>query len=93
MKAIFFSYNRTMKSFLYTYKRAYTLTMRVLIVFLMIIPFWSLYDQTASSWVLQGKMMKSIDLSWGGVKFSFGAEEMQSFNPLLIMTFVPLTYS
>ncbi len=63
---------------------------RVLIVFLMIIPFWSLYDQTASTWVLQGKEMQSIDLSWGNIKFSFGAEEMQSFNPLLIMIFVPL---
>lgn len=63
---------------------------RVLVVFLMIIPFWSLYDQTASTWVLQGKQMQSIDLSWGSVKFCFGAEEMQSFNPLLIMIFVPL---
>ncbi len=63
---------------------------RVLIVFLMIIPFWSLYDQTASSWVLQGKEMQSIDLSWGSINFCFGAEEMQSFNPLLIMIFVPL---
>ena len=63
---------------------------RVLIVFLLIIPFWSLYDQTASTWVLQGKEMQSIDLSCGNIKFSFGAEEMQSFNPLLIMIFVPL---
>ena len=63
---------------------------RVLVVFLMIIPFWSLYDQTASTWVLQGKEMQSIDLSWGSLQFSFGAEEMQSFNPLLIMIFVPL---
>lgn len=63
---------------------------RVLVVFLMIIPFWSLYDQTASSWVLQGKEMQSIDLNWGSLRFCFGAEEMQSFNPLLIMIFVPL---
>jgi POT family proton-dependent oligopeptide transporter len=63
---------------------------RVLVVFLMIIPFWSLYDQTASTWVLQGKEMQSIDMSWGGLQFCFGAEEMQSFNPLLIMIFVPL---
>ena len=63
---------------------------RVLVVFLMIIPFWSLYDQTASTWVLQGKQMQSIDLSWGSLQFRFGAEEMQSFNPLLIMIFVPM---
>ena len=40
--------------------------------------------------MLQGKEMQSIDLSWGSLQFSFGAEEMQSFNPLLIMIFVPL---
>jgi POT family proton-dependent oligopeptide transporter len=34
--------------------------------------------------------MQSIDMSWGGLQFCFGAEEMQSFNPLLIMIFVPL---
>ena len=42
------------------------------------------------TWVLQGKQMQSIDLSWGSIKFCFGAEEMQSFNPLLIMIFVPI---
>ena len=87
---IFESKDEINKRFTESEKRGVRNLVRVLIVFLMIIPFWSLYDQTASSWVLQGKMMKSIDLSWGGVKFSFGAEEMQSFNPLLIMTFVPL---
>ncbi len=61
--------------------------MRVLIVFTLIIPFWSLYEQTMSSWVLQGKEMQPIQL-WAG--FRFGAEEMQSINPLLVMIFVPL---
>jgi POT family proton-dependent oligopeptide transporter len=87
---IFESREETSRRFTESEQRGVRNLVRVLIVFLMIIPFWSLYDQTASSWVLQGKMMQSIDLSWGGVKFSFGAEEMQSFNPLLIMTFVPL---
>ena len=87
---IFESKDETNRRFTEGEQRGVRNLVRVLIVFLMIIPFWSLYDQTASSWVLQGKMMQSIDLSWGGVKFSFGAEEMQSFNPLLIMAFVPL---
>ena len=87
---IFESKEETNRRFTESEQRGVRNLVRVLIVFLMIIPFWSLYDQTASTWVLQGKMMQSIDLSWGGVKFSFGAEEMQSFNPLLIMTFVPL---
>lgn len=60
---------------------------RVLVVFTLIIPFWSLYDQTMSSWVLQGKDMQPIHLF---AHFRFGAEEMQSINPLLVMIFVPI---
>ncbi len=61
--------------------------LRVLVVFTLIIPFWSLYDQTMSSWVLQGKEMQPVQLF---AHFRFGAEEMQSINPLLVMIFVPL---
>ena len=65
--------------------------LRILIVFLMIIPFWSLFDQTMSSWVLQGEKMRALTLSTAeGMSFEFGAEEMQSFNPLLVMLLVPL---
>ncbi len=65
--------------------------LRVLTVFLMIIPFWSLFDQTMSSWVLQGEKMQSLILFHGTkFHFSFGAEEMQSINPLFVMILVPL---
>ena len=65
--------------------------LRVLIVFLMIIPFWSLFDQTMSSWVLQGKRMQPLVLSHAKeLHFVFGAEEMQSINPLFVMVLVPL---
>ena len=64
--------------------------LRVLIVFTMIIPFWSLFDQTMTSWVLQGEKMLPIVMETAGFRFSFGAEEMQSFNPLLVMLFVPI---
>lgn len=63
--------------------------LRVLTVFLLIIPFWSLYDQTMSSWVLQGEKMQALQFSLFGTNLRFGAEEMQSFNPLLVMIFVP----
>lgn len=63
---------------------------RVLIVFLMIIPFWSLYDQTMSSWVLQGDRMTPLQFGLFGSEWRFGAEEIQSFNPLLVMILVPL---
>ncbi len=66
---------------------------RVLIVFAMIVPFWSLFDQTMSSWVIQGEKMQAItpDLSFLPWDFilRIGAEEMQSFNPLLVMLLIP----
>ena len=65
--------------------------LRVLTVFLMIIPFWSLFDQTMSSWVLQGEKMQPLVLAdSAAMHFSFGAEEMQSVNPLIIMISVPI---
>ncbi len=63
---------------------------RVLAVFGMIIPFWSLFDQTGSSWVLQGRDMVPCSIDIGAFHLRFGAEEMQSFNPMLVMIFVPL---
>jgi POT family proton-dependent oligopeptide transporter len=87
---IFNSREETAARFTESEQRGVRNLVRVLIVFVMIIPFWSLYDQTASSWVLQGQDMQSIDMSWGSIQFRFGAEEMQSFNPLLIMIFVPV---
>ena len=32
--------------------------LRVLIVFALVTPFWSLFDQKASTWVLQGDQMR-----------------------------------
>lgn len=64
--------------------------LRVLIVFAMIIPFWSLFDQTMTSWVLQGEKMVPLHFTADGFIFDFGSEEMQSFNPLLVMIFVPV---
>ncbi len=65
--------------------------LRVLTVFLMIIPFWSLFDQTMTSWVLQGEKMSPVVLSQAsGLRFVFGAEEMQSINPLFVMVLVPV---
>lgn len=64
--------------------------LRVLTVFLLIIPFWSLFDQTSTSWILQGRTMEEIRFSLFGVNFFFGAEEMQSINPAFVMTLVPI---
>lgn len=58
----------------------------ILGIFALVPPFWSLFDQTNSTWVLQGEKMMAFDLF--GLKI--GAEQMQSANPLLVMLLVPL---
>jgi POT family proton-dependent oligopeptide transporter len=58
----------------------------ILFVMALIPIFWSLFDQSNSTWVLQGeKMMHTTILG-----FDIGAEEMQSMNPLIVMILVPL---
>lgn len=68
--------------------------LRILAVFAMIIPFWSLFDQTASSWVIQGESMRPIvlNLNWlkEGASWTIGPQEFQSANPVFVMIFVPL---
>lgn len=58
----------------------------ILFVFALIPVFWSLFDQTTSTWVLQGTKMVPTELF--GLKI--GAEQMQSANPALVMILVPL---
>ena len=58
----------------------------ILFVFATIPMFWALYNQTNSTWVMQGLKMSETRLL--GLKV--GAEQMQSLNPLLIMLFVPV---
>ena len=36
--------------------------LRVLVLFFLVTPFWSLFDQKASTWVLQANAMKSVQL-------------------------------
>jgi POT family proton-dependent oligopeptide transporter len=58
----------------------------ILFVFALIPVFFSLFDQSNSTWVLQGEKMAPFRL----FGFSIGAEEMQSANPALVMILVPL---
>jgi POT family proton-dependent oligopeptide transporter len=58
---------------------------RLYIIFVFVAVFWALFDQTASSWVLQaGKM----DLRWLGVEWT--AEQMQALNPIFILILIPI---
>ncbi len=58
----------------------------ILSIFALIPAFWALFDQTNSTWVLQGAKMTTFNI----LGFTIGAEEMQSANPLLVMILVPL---
>jgi POT family proton-dependent oligopeptide transporter len=64
--------------------------LRIIIVFALTTPFWSLFDQKASTWVLQGKtMMVPHDQWWWPSWLVKGASQMQALNPLLVMGIIP----
>ena len=61
------------------------LLLRVLVVFLPIPIFWSLFDQQASRWTFQAQKMD------GRVgPFIIQPDQMQSWNALLVLIFIPL---
>lgn len=60
----------------------------ILAVFAPITIFWALFDQTSSTWVMQGSKMVAFSITKG---FAIGAEQMQSMNPAFVMILVPLT--
>ncbi|MDY0067216.1 MAG: oligopeptide:H+ symporter [Steroidobacteraceae bacterium] len=55
--------------------------LRLLIVFALITPFWSLFDQKASTWILQADQMARPE--W------FQPAQMQALNPALVMILIP----
>ncbi|MBL9172971.1 MAG: MFS transporter [Verrucomicrobiales bacterium] len=59
----------------------------VLSIFILIPPFWAMFDQHSSTWVLQARQMVPFRLT---DSYVIGGEEMQSLNPLLVMLLVPL---
>ena len=54
-------------------------------LFTFIAVFWSLYDQTGSSWVLQAEQMnlKFLGINWL-------ESQIQAVNPILILAYIPL---
>ncbi len=55
--------------------------LRLLVAFALTTPFYSLFDQKASTWVIQGKDM--LKPEW------FSAAQMQALNPALVMILIP----
>lgn len=64
--------------------------LRILIVFALVTPFWSLFDQKASTWIIQGNaMMVPHDQGWWPSWLVKEAAQMQALNPLLVMLLIP----
>jgi POT family proton-dependent oligopeptide transporter len=55
--------------------------LRLLVLFALVTPFWSLFDQKASTWVLQADQM--------GKPAWFQSSMMQALNPALVMILIP----
>jgi POT family proton-dependent oligopeptide transporter len=58
----------------------------ILFIFAFVPVFWTLFDQTNTTWVLQGQQMTPVKM----LGLDIGAEQMQSMNPAIVMLLVPL---
>ena len=64
--------------------------LRILIVFALVTPFWSLFDQKASTWILQGNDMRMPHEAWWWPSWLVKSPaQMQALNPLLVMLLIP----
>ncbi len=59
----------------------------VLSIFVLIPPFWAMFDQHSSTWILQAQAMVPVQVT---ETYTIGGEEMQSLNPALVMILIPL---
>jgi len=64
--------------------------LRILVVFALVTPFWSLFDQKASTWILQGNTMRVPHETWWWPSWLVKEPaQMQALNPLLVMLLIP----
>ena len=64
--------------------------LRILIVFALVTPFWSLFDQKASTWIIQGReMTMPHDQWWWPSWLVREPAQMQALNPILVMLLIP----
>ncbi len=79
-------------------KETITTLSGLIVIYFFLSIFWSLYEQTGSSWVLQANsplMNKNLDLNLGifdfsWLRFELLPDQLQSLNPILVLIFVPL---
>ena len=66
------------------------MVLRILIVFALVTPFWSLFDQKASTWILQGRAMTMPHDSWWWPSWLVREPaQMQALNPIMVMLLIP----
>ena len=64
--------------------------LRILIVFALVTPFWSLFDQKASTWIIQGNAMAMPHDHWWWPSWLVREPaQMQALNPVLVMLLLP----
>jgi len=62
---------------------------RVMAVFFFAFAFWAVWDQNLSEWVIQaGKMNRTISL--GSFSFTMLPGQVQTFNPIFLLLFIPV---
>lgn len=72
-------------------KEGRTALFKLIGIYVFMAVFWSLYDQTGSSWVVQAKstlMDKQISLF--GFSYELTPSQIQAINPVLILILVPI---
>ena len=65
-------------------KEGITAIGKLCIIYLFIAPFWSLFDQTGSTWVIQSE---NLNRYWLG--FEWLPSQIQAINPIMILIFAP----
>lgn len=72
----------------------FRIALRIARVFAMISVFWALFDQHASTWILQAEQMqRQTHLSLFGITFFDGeilSSQFSALNPVLVMLMIPL---
>jgi POT family proton-dependent oligopeptide transporter len=63
--------------------------LRILIVFALTTPFWSLFDQKASTWIVQANSMATFGINLFGTDYTFLPAQLQALNPLFVMLLIP----
>jgi proton-dependent oligopeptide transporter, POT family len=64
--------------------------LKIISIFFLVSIFWSLFDQSTSSWIRQAEMMnRQVTLPFFG-KFEILSSQIQALNPVLVMVMIPI---